>query len=233
LRILVEEIDVIGEVLREIGLDVESLDEGAVVEVEDLKEELDGGVLLELEALADGARCVEQDADSQGEIGLLGEAEDGEGRPAIVEEAEVLTFETGDELALLVGDGKDQVDFVDAEAKGGADVLVLRSCCRLLGGRGGLCCGRLGVRNLSGPLSRGRWCRRRRSLREGPSCTIAGGLEWPARGSRPGSAGDGLTMCWFERGESGSNDPGGGKRSLKTPKLSWNRQELHSGILPE
>src|SRR5207248_8379131 len=52
---LVEEIDVVGEVLREIGLDVEAFDEGAVVAVKNLEEEFDGGVLLELEALADGA----------------------------------------------------------------------------------------------------------------------------------------------------------------------------------
>ena len=55
---LVQEIDIVGEVLREVGLDVEAFDEGAVVAVKDLEEELDGGVLLELEALADGAaRC--------------------------------------------------------------------------------------------------------------------------------------------------------------------------------
>ncbi len=65
--------------------------------VEDLEEELDGGVLLELEALADGAGGVEHDADAQGEIGLLGEAEDGGGRAAVVEQAEVLALEAGDE----------------------------------------------------------------------------------------------------------------------------------------
>ena len=115
---LVEEIDVVGEVLREIGLDVEAFDEGAVVEVKYLEEELDCGVLLELEALADGAAGVEHDADAQGEIGLLGEAEDGEWRTAVVEEAEVLTLEAGDELALLVGDGEDEIDFVDLDADG-------------------------------------------------------------------------------------------------------------------
>ncbi len=79
---LVEEVDVVGEVLLDVGLDVEAFDEGAVVAVEDLKEELDGGVLLELEALADGAGGVEHDADAQGQIGLLGEAEDGDGGTA-------------------------------------------------------------------------------------------------------------------------------------------------------
>ena len=110
---LVEEIDVVGEVLGEVGLDVEALDEGAVVAVEDLQEKLDGGILLELEALADRAGGVEHDADAQGEIGLLLEAEDGDGRAAIVEQAEVLALEAGDELTLLVGDGEDEIDFVD------------------------------------------------------------------------------------------------------------------------
>ena len=129
---LVEEIDVVGEVLGDVGLDVEAFDEGAVVDVEDLEEELDGGVLLELEALADGARRVEHDADAEGEIGLLGEAEDSFGRTAIVEEAEVLALEAGDEAALLVGDGEDEIDFVDLDLDG-RDGLVLVgkawSCC--------------------------------------------------------------------------------------------------------
>ena len=87
---LVQEIDVVGEVLGDVGLDVEAFDEGAVVAVEDLEEELDGGVLLELEALADGAAGVEHDADAEGKIGLLREVEDGFGRTAVVEQTEVL-----------------------------------------------------------------------------------------------------------------------------------------------
>ena len=38
-----------------------------------LTQELDGGVLLELEALADGTGGVQHDAEAEGEIGLLGE----------------------------------------------------------------------------------------------------------------------------------------------------------------
>src|SRR6202008_1773430 len=100
---LVEVIDVVGEALGEVGFDVEAFDEGAVVEVEDLEEEFDGGVLLELEALADGAGGVEHDADAEGKIGLLLEAKDGDGRMAVVEEAEVLALEASDEVAFLVG----------------------------------------------------------------------------------------------------------------------------------
>jgi hypothetical protein len=51
-----------------VGLDVEAFDEGAVVEMEDLQEKLDGGVLLELEALTDGAAGIEHDADAKGRL---------------------------------------------------------------------------------------------------------------------------------------------------------------------
>jgi len=178
---LVEKVDVVGEVLGDVGFDVEALDEGAVVTVEDLEEELDGRVLLELEALADGAGGVEHDADAQGEIGLLGEAEDGSRGAAVVEEAEVLALEAGDELAVLVGDGEDEIHFVDADDDvssaggwslwagqglvcGGCLGLVL--CCRGrllrcgLSRRGGLRCRGLGLR--SGRRSRSiGLCRRR------------------------------------------------------------------------
>ena len=152
---LVEEVDIVGEVLGEVGLDVEALDEGAVVEVEDLEEELDRGVLLELEALADGARCVEHDADAQGQIGLLLEAEDGDRRTAVVEEAEVLALEAGDEAAFLVGDGEDEIHFVGADDDGGrrrrverlavglrvaAQVFVAGSAARLWTGRAAADC---------------------------------------------------------------------------------------------
>jgi len=143
---LIEEVDVVGEVLGDVGFDVEAFDEGAVVAVEDLEEELNGGVLLELEALANGAGGVEHDADAQGEVGLLGEAEDGGGGAAVVEEAEVFAPEAGDELTVLVGDGEDEIDFVDLDLKGGDGLVDLRvglaglggslcSCCRLLRGR--------------------------------------------------------------------------------------------------
>ncbi len=115
---LVEEVDVVGEALGDVGLDVEAFDEGAVVEVQDLEEELDGGVLLELEALADGAGGVEHDADAEGEIGLLLEVFDGDGWRAIVEETEVFAAEAGDEAAFFVGDGEDEINFVDLDFDG-------------------------------------------------------------------------------------------------------------------
>ena len=125
--------------------DVETLDEGTVVEVEDLEEELDGGVLLELEALADGAGGVEHDADTQWEIGLLSELHDGRGRTAVIEQAEVFALEAGDEFALLVGDREDEIDFVDLnlDGLGGLVLIGKRRCGGLLTGsrNGGVCRG--------------------------------------------------------------------------------------------
>src|SRR6185503_720406 len=155
--------------LGNIGRNIEPLDEGSVVEVQDLQQKFNGGVLLELEPLADGAAGIEHDADTKRQIRLLGETEYGFGRPSVIEQAEVLALQTGDEAALLVGNGKDEVDFVDLHLDGGDRLfgrlrLVL---CRCLG-RGLRCClcCRLGrwwicrrLSNWSGLLSggRGRW----------------------------------------------------------------------------
>ena len=42
--------------------------------------------------------------------------QDGDGRAAVVEQAEVLLLEAGDEVAVLVGDGEDEIDFVDLDS---------------------------------------------------------------------------------------------------------------------
>ena len=155
----VEKGDVVGEVLRKVGLDVKAFDEGAVVLVEDLGEELAGGVLLELKATADGGAGVEHEADAEGQVGLLSEADDGFGALVIVEQAEVLLAETGDEVALFVGHGEDEIDFEDAGLEGregevGVGGLVLRGAG---GERGGWSLGcRLGGRR--GRRSGVRWC---------------------------------------------------------------------------
>ena len=47
------------------------------------------------------------------------------GRLLVVEQREVALLEIGNVVAVLVSDGEDQVDFVDAESEGRADVLVL------------------------------------------------------------------------------------------------------------
>ena len=124
---LIQQIDVVGEGLGDVGLDVKAFDEGAVVAMEDLEEELDGGVLLELEALADGGAGVEHNADTERKIRLLLKAKDGDGGMAVVEEAEVLALEAGDEMAFFVGNGEDEIDFVGLNFDGGDGLSVIGS----------------------------------------------------------------------------------------------------------
>ena len=69
------------------------------------------------------------------QIGLLGEAEDGEGRTAVVEQAEVFALEAGDEAALLVGDGEDEIDFVDLDFDGLGGLIGIGRTCRAVAGR--------------------------------------------------------------------------------------------------
>jgi hypothetical protein len=73
---LVEQGDVVGEALRYVDLDVKALDEGEVAAMKYLTQELDGGVLIELEALADRTGGVQHDSDAEGKIGLLRKDED-------------------------------------------------------------------------------------------------------------------------------------------------------------
>ena len=58
---------------------------------------------------------------------MLGEAEDSGGGVAVVEEAEVFALKTGNELAMLVGDGEDEIYFVDLYVKGLDGLLLILS----------------------------------------------------------------------------------------------------------
>jgi hypothetical protein len=166
----IQQIDAVGEVLRDVGLHVKALDEGAVVRVQDLEQEVDGGLLLKLKALADRAGGVHHDADAQRQVGLLLEADHALRGAAIVQQAEVLLLQTGDEVAVMVGYGEDEVDDarVDGDvAAGGRGAfarlqLVGRVGLAGSGGRSGLCRGsgsglglRLGLRR---GLAGGRSC---------------------------------------------------------------------------
>jgi hypothetical protein len=185
---LIEKIDVIGEALGDVGFDVEAFDEGAVVEVENLEEELDGGVLLELETLTDGAGGVEHDADAEGKIGLLAEAEDSFGGTAVVEEAEVFATQAGDEAAFLIGDGEDEIDFVDLNDDGGRGFFLVGGL-RLR--RSGAGCGGLGFGGLISCGSRCRWGRGLRVERSGEGEQENGGLQ-------PGRAGESAKYSHFK-----------------------------------
>ena len=69
---------------------------------------------------------------------MLLEVQDGFRRALVVEKAEVLLFEAGDEFSVLVGDSKDEIDFVnlDFDGLGGLIGIVNRQLAGLL--RGGL-----------------------------------------------------------------------------------------------
>ena len=63
---------VVGEVLRDFRRGVEADDEGAIeFRADDLVQELDGGFLLELEAVAHGVAGVDQQAYAQRQVGLV------------------------------------------------------------------------------------------------------------------------------------------------------------------
>ncbi len=73
---------------------------------------------------------VEHDADAQRQVAGEGEVDYADGRAVVVEEAEVILLEVGNEAAFFVGDGEDEVDLVGLDADGGDSLF------------GGLCNGR-------------------------------------------------------------------------------------------
>src|ERR1035438_2748152 len=104
---------VVGEVLRDLGSQVKADDKGLVVLPPDrLFQELHGRFLLELEATAYRFAGVDQQADLQGQIRLAAEVEDLFRRLAVVQNFEIVFLQVLDVVAVLVGDGENQVDFV-------------------------------------------------------------------------------------------------------------------------
>ena len=134
---LLELVEIVGEILGDFGLIVEGHDEGLVSSVmDDVVEKIHGGVLLELEALANAVGGVEQQADAQGDIGLASEELDGL-RDAVVKDAEIFLLQIGDQFLAAIEDGKLDVHQVDNDWQGGGRLPGLRRC-----GRGGLRGGR-------------------------------------------------------------------------------------------
>ena len=106
----------VGVVGEEVDVDVEGDEEGLVLGGEDVFEELGAGLLLEGEDVHLAAGGVEQDADGEGEVLLLGEVLDGL-RALVLEDAAVVLVEVGD-VAVLVADGEVDVDEVDVDLEG-------------------------------------------------------------------------------------------------------------------
>ena len=74
--------------------------------MQNLQQETDGGVLLEVEAAADGAAGVKHDADTQRQVRLLIEVQDGFRRSSVVKQTEAGLVKPSDEVALFVRDGE-------------------------------------------------------------------------------------------------------------------------------
>ena len=106
----------VGVVGEEVDVDVEGDEEGLVLGGEDVFEELGAGLLLEGEDVHLAAAGVEEDADGEGEIFLLGEVL-GLLKLFVLEDAAVVLVEVGD-VAALVADGEVDVDEVDVDFEG-------------------------------------------------------------------------------------------------------------------
>lgn len=106
-----------GEVGGEIDVDVEGDEEGEVAGGEDVFEEGDGVLLLEGKDALLAAGGVEEDADGEGEVFLLGEGLDGLGL-VVVEDAAVGGGEVED-VAGFVADGEVGLDEAGGEVEGG------------------------------------------------------------------------------------------------------------------
>ena len=107
------------------GRGVEADDHGFVlVGVDRAVDELDGGFLLELEAVADAVAGVDQDAQAQRQVAFRVELQD-RLRLLALDHLEIVLGQVGDEAALLVGDGEQQVDAGDVDLNAGRLVAAL------------------------------------------------------------------------------------------------------------
>ena len=98
-------------------------------------DELDGGFLLEAEAVADAVAGIDQDAEAQRQVALGGELHDGL-RLLVFEDLEVVLGQVGDEAALLVGDGEEHVDAGDVDLDARRLVGLDGGCCTTTGWAG-------------------------------------------------------------------------------------------------
>ena len=110
-------VDIVGPVLGHGGRHVESHDKGAVAAgLENLQQKLGGRLLLELKAGANRGAGVDDDAHAQRQIDLLVEGVDLGRRLLVVEQGKVALLQVGNVVPMLVGDGEDEVDLIDAQS---------------------------------------------------------------------------------------------------------------------
>ena len=106
----------VGVVGEEVDVDIEGDKEGFILGGEDVLEEFGARLLLEGEDVLLGAGGIEEDADGEGEVFLLGEVF-GFLEFLILVDAAVVLVEVGD-VAVLVADGEVDVDEVDVDFEG-------------------------------------------------------------------------------------------------------------------
>ena len=106
----------VGVVGEEIDVDVEGDKEGLVLGGEDVLEEFGAGLLLERQDVDLAAAGVEQDADGEGEILLLGEVL-GLLKFLVLVDVAVVLVEVGN-VAVFIADGEVDVDEVDVDLDG-------------------------------------------------------------------------------------------------------------------
>ncbi len=120
-------VDVVGPVLIDPGGFSKIHHEGAIAFcLEDLQQKFGRRLLLELEARADRGAGVDDDSHAQPQIDLLVEGVHFGRSLLVVEQGKVTLLEVGNIVAVLVGNGEDQVDLVDGQPEyGGSDDLPL------------------------------------------------------------------------------------------------------------
>jgi hypothetical protein len=107
--------NLVGEILGQVALFVESDDEGAVVAgTDDVLQKSGGGFFFKSKAALHRAAHVHEQPEFDGQVGLAAEVEDRLHRLVVVENGEIVLVQIADELAVAIGRDEKHVDFIDA-----------------------------------------------------------------------------------------------------------------------
>ena len=116
----------VGEVLQQVDVHIERQQERLVLGLEHPLQELAAGLLFQRKHALLAARGIQQNAQRQGQIVLGNEALPGL-RLLVFGDRAVVLVEVGNEVAVLVLDGKKHVHQVDLELEGGDGLVLLGS----------------------------------------------------------------------------------------------------------
>ena len=129
-----ERLHIVGEILHQLGLAVETDDERAVESGADrVLQEAGGSSLFKIEAAVDRAAYVNEQTEIKRQIGFTAKVEDGLGRFVVIENREVGLRQIANKFAVFVGRDKQEVHFIDALVqRNDAGLFIVRT-----GGHGG------------------------------------------------------------------------------------------------